>query len=386
MTETRYSENGPVVRGRIITLRPTQINDLPFLQSLWNSPEVMQYLGYPHGLSLTATETLEWWERTQRWSATHLILEARDGTAVGESGWGFPGAPGTLEIKVARAHWGKGLATDALQALLQYLWNHTTLSEVEVTPHREHLVARQLYRQLGFRPAEPPLDWSNPEYELWTLHRPADLPVRQPKALVFDWGGVLMQTTDDSLRRQWESLLALQPNAVDKAVFGSTAWQRAQFGLVDADECWAQIGAELGLDSSALSQFHDDFFAGDQLNLHLLRQIIRWKSAGQRMVLLSNYSRELDLLLDQHALRSLFDLVVLSAAEGVTKPAGWIFWRTANRLAAHPSDLLFVDDLQENVAGAKRVGLHTVHYQTDEQAITEIERLMAWPEPPISRQ
>ena len=38
-----------------------------------------------------------------------------------------------------------------------------------------------------------------------------------------------------------------------------------------------------------------------------------------------------------------------------------------------PSDCLFVDDVELNVEAARRLGMRTVHFQSNDQAISEIE-------------
>ena len=40
------------LKGLRVRLRPTQLEDLKFLQALWNDGEVMRYVGYPQGLGI----------------------------------------------------------------------------------------------------------------------------------------------------------------------------------------------------------------------------------------------------------------------------------------------------------------------------------------------
>jgi epoxide hydrolase-like predicted phosphatase len=113
---------------------------------------------------------------------------------------------------------------------------------------------------------------------------------------------------------------------------------------------------------------------GDRLDQALVQRIREWKAAGYRVALLSNYTPELDALVDEHRLRQLFDAIVISAHEGVMKPASRLFWRALNRIGIGPAEALFVDDFAENVAGARSVGLYAVQFRDTQKAITEIEK------------
>ena len=334
----------------------------------------MRYVGFPDGLEATWESMTRWWEACRQWTATHLIVETSDGMTVGESGWGFQGMAGLLEIKLAPAHWGQGYASDALSALIGYLFEHTTIERVVVTPHREHIAARRLYHHLGFRPETMPPHTPLDEWETWTLTRPHPSP--PPTTLIFDWGGVLMHTLDDRKRRMWESQLGLPAGGVDQAVFGSDAWHQAQLGEGTAGGYWQAIGESLNLTTDALSSFRRDFWAGDRLDRQLLQRIHRWKTAGYQIALLSNHTFELEALIDEHQLRSLFDLIVISAHEGIAKPASRIFWRALNQMGINPADALFIDDFLENVSGAKNVGLHAIQFEHPNQAIKMIEQLL----------
>jgi FMN phosphatase YigB (HAD superfamily)/RimJ/RimL family protein N-acetyltransferase len=369
--------DGPTIAGGRIRLRPVASADHPFLQTLWNDGRVMRYVGFPVGLGMTGEKMTTWWEGCGRWTATHLLIETLAGAPIGETGWGFPGDPGLLECKLAAARWGQGYATEALETLSGYVWEHTALEHLSVTPHPENQAARQLYRRLGFSPAPAPdgLDCGErSQCDYWIRRRLGSPPA--PHALIFDWGGVIMRTADDGRRRAWERRLGLPPGAVDRAVFQSHAWNEAQLGRLPVDAGWRAIGGALGLDGAELDRFRRDFWGGDRLNVELVDWIARWRAAGHPVALLSNYTPELDRFLDRHQVRHLFDPVVISAHEGIMKPAARLYWRALNRAGLTPADALFVDDAAENVAGARRVGMHAVRFENTDQIIAAIERTL----------
>ena len=362
---------GPLIDGKLTRLRPPQAPaDIPFLQTLWNDGKVMRHVGFPAGLGMTEKKMARWWDKSQHWTATHLIVETLDGRPIGESGWGFQKIPGLLEIKLSPAHWGKGYASDALGALIEYIWDWTSIEQLVVTPHRENRAARYLYRRFGFQSTPPPSDFDCGDGDYWTLARSQPPPT--PHTLIFDWGGVLMRTEDDRGRRRWEARLELPAGGADQAVFKSDAWRQAQLGQCTVEQCWNAIGASLGLAPAALAEFRHAFWAGDQLDHTLIQRIRQWQAAGYPIALLSNYSPELDDLLDEHQLRPLFSAVTISAYEGSMKPASQLYWRALRRIGINPAEGIFVDDFAANVAGARNVGLHAIHFQDSQQAIAEI--------------
>ncbi len=367
--------DGPTISGKQTQLLPVTPADLPFLQELWNQGEVMQYVGFPDGLGMTEAKMARWWEECQQWTATHLIVKDDQGRAIGESGWGFMGIPGILDIKLAQTHWGQGFASDVLDALLGHIFGQTRIDQVIVTPHPENQAARVLYRRFGFQPDTPPSDFDCGGCDYWTRRRVH--PLARPSTLIFDWGGVLMRTEDDQDRRKWEALLNLPPGGVDQAVFGSEAWRKAQLGRCTVGECWTAIGESLRLTTGELAQFRADFWAGDRLDQALIQGLRRWKAEGYRVAILSNYSPELEALLDRYQLGSLFEPVIISAHEGIIKPASRLFWRALNRIGISPAEALFVDDFSENIAGARSVGLAAVQFRDTRQVTADIERYLA---------
>ncbi|SEG98627.1 haloacid dehalogenase superfamily, subfamily IA, variant 3 with third motif having DD or ED [Saccharopolyspora kobensis] len=78
----------------------------------------------------------------------------------------------------------------------------------------------------------------------------------------------------------------------------------------------------------------------------------------------------------------LFDAVVLSGAVAVAKPSREIYLLTAHRLGLEPRQCVFVDDLQQNVAGAVHAGMVGVHHRGVDSTIAELTVLFDLQLPP----
>jgi putative hydrolase of the HAD superfamily len=95
---------------------------------------------------------------------------------------------------------------------------------------------------------------------------------------------------------------------------------------------------------------------------------------GVRMALCTNNVREWEphwramLPIDE-----VFELVVDSAFVGTRKPESRIYAITLERLGVPAEACVFVDDLEVNVEGARKAGMHGVVFRDTAQAIAEID-------------
>lgn len=181
------------------------------------------------------------------------------------------------------------------------------------------------------------------------------------RAVIFDWGGVLMRTMDVRPRRVWEQRLHLPPGALADTFFGSPTWDRAQRGEASLDDVWAEVADRLGVGRADLPALRWDFWAGDRRDGELVGLIRELRAAGIRIGLLSNHSRELRQRLGD--LEPLWDAVVISGEVGVLKPDPTIYRLALERLDVAPEQALFVDDWRPNVEGARQLGMSGVRFR-----------------------
>jgi epoxide hydrolase-like predicted phosphatase len=195
----------------------------------------------------------------------------------------------------------------------------------------------------------------------------------QRRAVIFDWGGVLMQTVNYAPRHEWDTRLGLAAGQVEAIVHGIEAWNRAQRGEIGEEAYWQAVAGKLGLDESAAEQLRDDFYRGDALDETLVALIRRLRGRGLRVGLLSNNAPSLAAALDRLNLADLFDARVISAEIGVMKPDPAAYHAVLDRLDVPPGAALFVDDSPANITGAAAVGMAAVRFTPDldiEAAIT----------------
>ncbi len=183
------------------------------------------------------------------------------------------------------------------------------------------------------------------------------------KALVVDWGGVLMITFDHGPRLRWDRQLGLAPGSVEDTVFGIDAWRASQRGEISPADYWQAVGQRLKLTADQLAALRVEFFSMDQLNTPLLDLLRRWHAAGVAVGLLSNNIAHLHTQIDDLGLAGLFDAQVISADIGTLKPDLAAYAAILSCLNVSASQSFFVDDFAENVDGARAAGMCAYHYQ-----------------------
>ena len=71
-----------------------------------------------------------------------------------------------------------------------------------------------------------------------------------------------------------------------------------------------------------------------------------------------------------------FEVIVVSAEEGISKPHPDIYVRTCERIGMPPSQCLFVDDREANVRGAIEAGLSTCHYISAAETLPRLRSML----------
>ncbi|MBN1120140.1 MAG: HAD family phosphatase [Anaerolineae bacterium] len=181
-------------------------------------------------------------------------------------------------------------------------------------------------------------------------------------AVIFDWGGVLMCTEDYTPRFSWDDRLGLARGSVESVVHGSAHWRLAQQGKITLDVYWDGVGGELNLTPELLSELRADFYSGDRLDRSLVDLIRKMRKRGLLVGLLSNYTTDLADLIAGEGLGGLFDAQVISAEIGITKPDPAAYEAVLTELSVEPQDAFFVDDFEENVKGARSLGMRAVRF------------------------
>lgn len=102
----------------------------------------------------------------------------------------------------------------------------------------------------------------------------------------------------------------------------------------------------------------------------------RTSNAVPAIYMLSNESRELMAYrISRFGLTDLFDAFLVSPYIGLRKPDEDFFQCALDISQRQPEQCVFIDDREENVAAARKLGIHGIRLETPQRAIAELAEL-----------
>jgi epoxide hydrolase-like predicted phosphatase len=182
------------------------------------------------------------------------------------------------------------------------------------------------------------------------------------KAVIFDVGGVIVQSGARQGRRKWEDRLELSEWESEDIIFNSDMGNKAQNGEISDEELWKWARKRFELSDDAFAEFTIDFWADNKVDQEMMAMIRKLRPTYTTAII-SNATDTLRQDLDErYHIDDAFDLIVCSAEEKVMKPDPAIYLNTLNRLQIKPSESVFVDDMEANTAAARELEMKAIHY------------------------
>ena len=131
-----------------------------------------------------------------------------------------------------------------------------------------------------------------------------------------------------------------------------------------------RIGADVPYDE--FFAMYNDIFTP---NPAVLEVLARAKAAGTKMLLLSNTDPErFGFVRRRFPEVGLFDAFVLSYELKLLKPDPAIYRAAAGAAGCAPAECVFIDDMDENVAGAAATGLAAILYRPETDLAAELNK------------
>lgn len=205
------------------------------------------------------------------------------------------------------------------------------------------------------------------------------------KAIIFDMGGVLLQTLDESPRKQIAASIGISLEQLKFDVFQSDDAIKSEEGQFDKYELWKLILGKHGYTNLAkANEFDEKFWSGDDLNQELIN-IIKILKNNYMLGMISNAFKGARNWIELHYhFTKLFIFTVFSYEIGIRKPDPRIYHYACQELGVNPEEAVFVDDMKANVDGAKKAGLKGIEYRNVEQLKHELSLILGnWDVPDV---
>lgn len=198
------------------------------------------------------------------------------------------------------------------------------------------------------------------------------------KTVIFDIGNVLV----DFSWREFFDKYGLDKETYErlsKATVLNEDWNEFDLGNLTTEEILARFKEN----DPGIADVIDRVFADANGLVSRRDYAIPWikelKEKGLKVLVLSNFSEKvLEDCADAMDFLPYVDGGILSYREKVIKPMPEIYKRLIEQNDLVPQECVFFDDLQKNLDGAAAFGIHTILFEDKEQAVADLEKLMAY--------
>ena len=188
-----------------------------------------------------------------------------------------------------------------------------------------------------------------------------------PEAVVFDIGGVLLDWNPRHLYRKLFADEAAMEHFLTHIC--SPDWNLEQDKGRPWDEAIRELSAEHPDHAPMIEAYRarwPETVAGAIHDTVMILEELR--AAGVPLYAITNFAADtFALAQERFGFLNRFRDVVVSGAEGVLKPQPEIYGILFERQGLAPETLVFIDDAEKNVAGARAVGMSAIHFRSPDQ-------------------
>ncbi|HSX48527.1 MAG TPA: HAD family phosphatase [Candidatus Nanoarchaeia archaeon] len=196
------------------------------------------------------------------------------------------------------------------------------------------------------------------------------------KAIGFDMGGVLIYYSIPDSIKEIARYFGVEERLVKEAM--GELRPLVDVGRINNIQFWTQLLQKIGSDKDPEETEHiwsDSYIKKNPFVPGSMELVERLKSAGYKVGMLSNIDPEHGRLNYGRHIFEHFDVALLSYEEGVRKPEPEAFQLLCDRLGIQPKELIFIDDLLDNVAGADKFGATGILFEGHEKLVQRLTEL-----------
>ena len=194
------------------------------------------------------------------------------------------------------------------------------------------------------------------------------------KAIIFDWGGVLIENPTPAMIKYFSASLGVTDRAINYA--GDRLVLRFQKGIISEDTLWEEVCRTLKVQKpSSPSLWYDAFSKFYKPRREMFSLASRLKTDGYKVGLLSNTEAPAMNFFKEQGY-DMFEATIFSCAVGVSKPERKIYEIVLDALQVLPDEAIFIDDREDFIDSAKKIGIKTIHFINQHQVKEELRSLL----------
>jgi putative hydrolase of the HAD superfamily len=199
------------------------------------------------------------------------------------------------------------------------------------------------------------------------------MPVRN---VIFDFGGVLVRWKPREIIEGFyvdESVRAL----IGSAILGHADWTEMDRGTLDEVTATRRFSERAGRPLGEVSAFLQHVRESLTLVPETVTLIQDLAGRGIPIYGLSNMAPEtFAWLRERYDVWNTFKGIVISGHIRMIKPDPEIFEYISEQHGLAPAETVFIDDHEPNVEAARRLGFHTILFETPQQCAADLTRIL----------
>ena len=205
------------------------------------------------------------------------------------------------------------------------------------------------------------------------------------KAIVFDVGGVIFLIKNKK-KRQTKNLLTsykefcflLKGINIPREEFWEKTlelFKKSSGGEVTKKQNLKILSETLQTTPKKVEHLFDKTLKDNIIeNKKIIKIISRLKNKGYKLGILSNQSVLSNDILIPKKIINLFDASIISCIDKVKKPSPEAFKLILKKLKSKPKKAIFIDDKQNNVDAAEKLGIKGIFFQNNRQFLRDLKK------------
>jgi putative hydrolase of the HAD superfamily len=194
------------------------------------------------------------------------------------------------------------------------------------------------------------------------------------KAVIFDLGQVVIPFDFRNWYARLEALTGMPASEIPARLRSTGLVTRFESGEIEPRDFAREVSGHLNLNTT-YDQFCEIWSSIFLPHTLVGEEMLRGLASRYRLVLLSNTNViHFEMVSRNYPLLQHFHSRILSYEVKAMKPAPLIYEKAVEAAGCGASECFFADDMEENVAGAKRQGIDAVQFRFEAQIAEELRK------------
>lgn len=180
------------------------------------------------------------------------------------------------------------------------------------------------------------------------------------KAIIFDLGGVVVVDN---------------PKVPFPIISSRGKWEKALGGQISEGELFAEFARQSNLSVKQNQAIKERVWTNKIPDPEIIKLLEALHKNYKLAVISNTLPSILHYRMKKYNLEKYFSVRICSAEVGMLKPEPAIFRLALNKLSVQPKEAVFIDDNEDNVKGARLVGIHGILYKNPSQLEKKLQKL-----------